>query len=123
MSSLLFTAADGIMKVASNAPAFADVEEIEQGVTTAAQRIYQAFNNIVLPIILTALLVFAVVMGIIKGIKLAKAESADQQQEAKKSLITFLIGIGSAILVVALVMILMPTMANWLGVDLSGITG
>ena len=134
MSSLLFAAADSIMKVASNAPLLSggsttgdtatsggtvtNLDGLGKEINTVANNIYLAFKNYILPILLTALLIVAVVLGIIKGIKLAKAESADQQQEAKKSLITFLIGIGSAILVVALVMILMPTMASWLGVSL-----
>ncbi len=122
ISSLWFAAADSIMKVATNGPVLtgASVDGAGKALNDAVNSVYTAFKSYIMPAILTVLVIIAVVLGVIKGVKLAKAESADQQQEAKKSLITFIIGMGAAILITVIVMVLLPIIAQSAGWDTSG---
>ncbi|MBR4270758.1 MAG: hypothetical protein IKQ31_03695 [Clostridia bacterium] len=121
MSSLLFTAADTIMKVANNNPILADPngDAAQNSARKMAAGVFKIFTNTILPIILIALAIFAIVMGILKGIKLAKAESADQQEQAKKSLITFIIGMGIAIALTLVIWLTMEPILNMFGYTMS----
>ena len=113
MSSLMFQAADALMKVASNTPMLDVQTNAEQGSKDLAVQIYNIVHGTVMPILLVVLGALAVIFGVLRGVKLAKAESADQQQEAKKSLITFVIGIGSAIVLTVLLFIFLPDIVGW----------
>jgi len=118
MSSLMFQAADAIMKVATNAPVLAESQEGKQAEDWAVD-FYHVVHDTVMPIILVVLGAIAVIFGILRGVRLARAESADQQQEAKRSLITFIIGIGVAIGLVLLLFFLLPTIISWFNSDLA----
>jgi len=113
MSSLMFQAADALMKVASRLPLLEGEDPApdnftgETAVKTMAGKIWDVMYSVT-PYILIVLGALGIVFGILRGVKLAKAESADQQQEAKKNLITFLIGFVVTIGLIVVVVYAVP---------------
>ncbi len=116
----MFQAADAIMKVATNAPLLSEAGDAAKSDSEDwALSFYHTVHDTIMPIILVVLAAIAVIFGVLRGVKLAKAESADQQQEAKRSLITFIIGIGVSIGLVLLLFFLLPTIVGWFNQDLA----
>ena len=54
-----------------------------------------------------------VIYAIILGVKLARAESADQQQEAKKRLVNFIIGLVAVIALILLMKLVCTYLPEW----------
>ncbi len=67
---------------------------------------FKEIFNIVLPVILGVLALIGVIFGIKLGIDFAKAEDANARDEAKKKLVNFIIGIGVALVVGAVLLII-----------------
>ena len=78
-------------------------------VNTIVSKAYTQFKeifNVVLPVILGILALIGVIFGIKLGIDFAKAEDANARDEAKKRLVNFIIGIGVALVVGAVLLII-----------------
>ncbi len=111
ISELLFQAANGMMKVSSNVPLMDTPTEEDRW-----QWVYEvcdAINLIIYPLLVligTAGIIYAIVLGV----KLARAESADEQQEGKKRIINFVIGIVSVIALILLMKLFVTYLPAWI---------
>lgn len=82
----------------------------------------EALNNILTPILIivaTAGLIYAVVLGV----NLARADSADKQQEAKKRMIYAVVGLVSIIVLIILCKLFIANVDTFLGIDISEDSG
>lgn len=77
-----------------------------ENIVSSAYTQFKEIFNIVLPIILGVLALIGVIFGIKLGIDFAKAEDANARDEAKKKLVNFIIGIGVALVVGAVLLII-----------------
>ena len=76
----------------------------------------EALNNILTPILIivaTAGLIYAVVLGV----NLARADSADKQQEAKKRMIYAIVGLVSIVVLILLLKLFVANVDGILGID------
>ncbi len=111
ISELLFQAANGVMKVSANVPLMETPGEEDRW-----QWVYEvcdAINLIIYPLLVligTAGIIYAIVLGV----KLARAESADEQQEGKKRIINFVIGIVSVIALILLMKLFVTYLPAWI---------
>ena len=116
MNALMFNAANKMMSMMANTPL---LEETQKGEEDKWQWVYEvcdAINLILYPILVlvgTAGMIYAVVLGV----KLARSESADQQQEAKKRLIYFIIGLVSIIALILLLKLFVTYLPAWINPD------
>ncbi len=116
MNSLLFQAANTLMQgFTGNTPLGAnehvDLETDPQWKWVS--EVVDAINTVLYPILIlvgTAGVIYAVVLGV----KLARAESSDQQQEAKKRMINFIIGLVSIIALILLLKLFCTYLPEWL---------
>ena len=115
-SALLFQAANAMMGMMSGNPLLGD-ETVnvndKEGQWGWVGEVVDAINLILYPILVlvgTAGVIYAVVLGV----KLARAESADQQQEAKKRMINFIIGLVSIIALILLLKLFCTYLPQWI---------
>lgn len=81
-----------------------------------------ALNNILTPLLIivaTAGLIYAVVLGV----NLARADSSDKQQEAKKRLIYAVVGLAVIIVLIIFLRLFIAYADQLLGIDISGTGG
>lgn len=69
--------------------------------------------NVITPILLSLVFVIAVPMCITTGIKIARAEGAEQREEAKRSLIQKLIGFGSIFVLIIIIWLVKEPLLTW----------
>jgi len=109
--SALFQLANTCMNFVSNSPLMAD--------TTAAtvpdwvKRIVKAINSLLYPILIlvgSAGLIYSIYLGV----NLARADSADKQQEAKKRMINAIIGLASIVALILLLQLVCSQLPNWI---------
>ncbi len=116
LSALMFQAANAMMGMMSGKPLLADGEVDVNDPNTQwgwVGEVVDAINTILYPILVlvgTAGVIYAVVLGV----KLARAESADQQQEAKKRMINFIIGLVSIIALILLLKLFCTYLPQWI---------
>ena len=116
-SALLFQAANAMMSLASGKPLLVGDGTVNVNDPTTqwgwVGEVVDAINIILYPILVlvgTAGVIYAVVLGV----KLARAESADQQQEAKKRMINFIIGLVSVIALILLLKLFCTYLPQWI---------
>ncbi|MBQ7602728.1 MAG: hypothetical protein IJU58_01075 [Clostridia bacterium] len=81
----------------------------------------EALNNLLTPVLIlvgTAGLIYAVVLGV----NLARADSADKQQEAKKRLIYAIVGLAVIVLLIILMRLFMANIDSFVKIDISETT-
>ncbi len=113
--SALFQLANTCMNMMTNAPLLVTKEEIETEGNKWywVTKISTAINNLLYPILIlvgSAGLIYAIYLGV----NLARADSADKQQEAKKRMINALIGLASIIALIMLLWLVCSNLANWI---------
>lgn len=116
MNALMFNAANKMMSMMTNAPLLEDPQKGEADKWQWVYEVCDAINLILYPILIlvgTAGMIYAVVLGV----KLARAESADQQQEAKKRLLYFIIGLVSIIALILLLKLFVTYLPAWINPD------
>ena len=117
MSALMFQAANAIMNSAAGFPLLADgsdptTPDINSGQWAWVGEIVDAINTILYPLLIL-LATAGVIYAIILGVKLERAESADQQQEAKKRLVNFIIGLVAVIALILLMKLVCTYLPEW----------
>lgn len=115
MNALMFNAANKMMSVMANTPLL-DEQKGEGDKWQWVYEVCDAIDLILYPILIlvgTAGMIYAVVLGV----KLARAESADQQQEAKKRMINFIIGLVSIIALILLLKLFVTYLPAWINPD------
>lgn len=78
-----------------------------------------ALDNILTPILIlvaTAGLIYAVVLGV----NLARADSSDKQQEAKKRLVYAIVGLVVIVVLIILLKLFIANIDTFLSIDISG---
>ena len=114
LSELMFQMANSFMNVSANAPLLAEGDEPTQW--GWVNDVCDAINLIIYPLLVligTAGIIYAIVLGV----KLARAESADEQQEGKKRIINFIIGLVSIIALILLMKLFVTYLPAWIQVD------
>ncbi len=118
MSALMFQTANAIMNVAAGIPLLTDSTsptgpvDIEDTQWAWVGDIVDAINVILYPLLIL-LATAGVIYAIILGVKLARAESADEQQEAKKRLVNFIIGLVAVIALILLMKLVCEYLPQW----------
>lgn len=120
MNALMFSVANKMMSTMTNNPLLADTttEKTEADQWKWVGEVCDAINLVLYPILVlvgTAGMIYAIILGV----KLARAESADQQQEAKKRLVYFIIGLVSVIALILLLKLFVTYLPAWVGVDVT----
>ncbi len=117
MNALMFQMANAMMQGFSGNSVLADSTEVDVNNKDSSWgwvgEIVDAINTVLYPILIlvgTAGVIYAVVLGV----KLARAESADQQQEAKKRMINFVIGLVSIIALILLLKLFCTYLPQWI---------
>ena len=120
MSALMFQMASSMMNVISSKPlmnsdsGYQDsVPNVNDGQWGWVGEIVNAINTLLYPILIlvgTAGVIYAIYLGV----NLARAESADKQQEAKKRLINAIIGLACIIALVLLMKLFLTYLPQWI---------
>ena len=118
MNMLLFTAANTFMSVLANPMLGADTGtsdtvDLNNGQWAWVGTIIDAINTILYPLLIlvgTAGTIYAVILGV----NLARADSADKQQEAKKRMINAIIGLVSIIALILLLKLFCTYLPDWI---------
>ena len=113
MNMLLFTAANTFMGVLANPMLGADTVDLNTGQWAWVGTIIDAINTILYPLLIlvgTAGTIYAVILGV----NLARADSADKQQEAKKRMINAIIGLVSIIALILLLKLFCTYLPEWI---------
>ena len=118
MSALMFQLANSMMNVVTNSPKL-EGEEGSEGKWewNWVADIVDAINWLLYPLLIlvgTAGVIYAVYLGV----NLARADSADKQQEAKKRMINAIIGLASIIALILLLKLFCNSiLPMWLNPD------
>jgi len=110
--SALFQLANTCMNMMTGAPLM-DPVSIKEGKWKWVSDVANSINVVLYPILIlvgSAGLIYAVYLGV----NLARADSADKQQEAKKRMINALIGLASIIALILLLKLFCDNVGNWL---------
>ncbi len=120
MSALMFQMASSMMNVISSKPLMNsdsgyqdNVPNVNDGQWGWVGEIVNAINTLLYPILIlvgTAGVIYAIYLGV----NLARAESADKQQEAKKRLINAIIGLACIIALVLLMKLFLTYLPQWI---------
>ncbi len=119
MSALMFQLANSMMNVVTNSPKLEG--EGNDGSSfddwSWVKTIVSAINDLLYPLLIlvgTAGVIYAVYLGV----NLARADSADKQQEAKKRMINAIIGLASIIALILLLKLFCNSiLPMWLNPD------
>ena len=119
MSALMFQLANSMMNVVTNSPKLEG--EGNDGSSfddwSWVKNIVNAINDLLYPLLIlvgTAGVIYAVYLGV----NLARADSADKQQEAKKRMINAIIGLASIVALILLLKLFCSTiLPSWLGIE------
>lgn len=115
MSMLLFNAANAVMQIISGTPKLVDESDLENGEWSWVLQVTDAIDTILYPLLIlvgTAGTIYAVILGV----NLARADSADKQQEAKKRMINAIIGLVSIIALILLLKLFCAYLPEWLNI-------
>lgn len=115
MNALLFQMANAMMHgFSGNSVLGAEHVDLETDPQWKwVKEVVDAINVVLYPILIlvgTAGVIYAIVLGV----RLARAESADQQQEAKKRMINFIIGLVSIVALILLLKLFCTYIPEWL---------
>lgn len=117
MSALMFQLANSMMNVVTNSPKLADEGSEGKWEWNWVANIVDAINQLLYPLLIlvgTAGVIYAVYLGV----NLARADSADKQQEAKKRMINAIIGLASIIALILLLKLFCNSiLPMWLNPD------
>lgn len=115
MSMLLFNAANAVMQIISGTPKLVDESDLENSEWSWVLQVTDAIDTILYPLLIlvgTAGTIYAVILGV----NLARADSADKQQEAKKRMINAIIGLVSIIALILLLKLFCAYLPEWLNI-------
>ena len=122
MNTLMFAAANKMMKVLSN-PMLGEGEStgggnIPQfdGKWAWVNEVTKAIQSVLLPLLIL-IATAGIIYVIILGVNLARAESADKQKEAKQRMVNFIVAIVVTIALVLLMYLVCQYLPQWIGVD------
>ncbi len=116
MNALLFQMANAMMHGFSGNSVLGAADHVDLETDPQwkwVKEVVDAINVVLYPILIlvgTAGVIYAIVLGV----KLARAESADQQQEAKKRMINFIIGLVSIVALILLLKLFCTYIPEWL---------
>ncbi len=112
---LLFNAANAVMQIISGTPKLVDESDLENSEWSWVLQVTDAIDTILYPLLIlvgTAGTIYAVILGV----NLARADSADKQQEAKKRMINAIIGLVSIIALILLLKLFCAYLPEWLNI-------
>ena len=122
MSTLMFQMANSMMNVMSNNPLLNNANQsggTEKNKWAWVSEVADSINSLLWPILIlvgTAGVIYAVYLGV----NLARADSSDKQQEAKKRMINAIIGLVSIVALILLLKLFMTYIPEWIGVEKTG---
>lgn len=94
----------------------ADAKSPEEATDDVLRRVINYINGILAGLIALAVAI-GVVYAIVVGVRMARANNAEEREEAKKKVIYTVVGIAVAVALMLVLIILKNQIPEWLGID------